>query len=210
MSFEKGKIFLVPTDNKAEIGDFVISKHCHDNSLHSGIKTNESEISEIRQHMYVTSDEKIHHGEWYFNTIHNKPFKCIHVDQYFENEFKIVATDDESLTEWTGMNADVPEYRPLPKPSKLFMGKYIREYNNGNIIVNVLIEYETWTVFTDSHTDIPNRKSIKIENEEIFITTPKEIWNRDEHCIDMQYYMEYCLANGYVTPMKWLDELKHY
>lgn len=27
---------------------------------------------------------------------------------------------------------------------------------------------------------------------------------------NMQYYMEYCQSNGYVTPMKWLDELKHF
>jgi hypothetical protein len=31
-----------------------------------------------------------------------------------------------------------------------------------------------------------------------------------EQCDNMQYYYEYCLINGYVTPMKWLEELKHF
>ena len=27
---------------------------------------------------------------------------------------------------------------------------------------------------------------------------------------NMQYYMEYCQANGYVTPQDWLNKFKHY
>lgn len=27
---------------------------------------------------------------------------------------------------------------------------------------------------------------------------------------NMQYYMEYCLSNDYVTPMEWLSKYKHY
>lgn len=40
-----------------------------------------------------------------------------------------------------------------------------------------------------------------------FIKAEKDI--REMHS-NMQYYMEYCQANGYVTPMKWLNELKHF
>jgi len=29
-------------------------------------------------------------------------------------------------------------------------------------------------------------------------------------CENMQYYMEYCEANGYVTPMEYLTEHKHF
>jgi len=27
---------------------------------------------------------------------------------------------------------------------------------------------------------------------------------------NMQYYMEYCEKNGYVTPMDWLENYKHF
>lgn len=48
------------------------------------------------------------------------------------------------------------------------------------------------------------------KNNEITIHKVKDSWNREEHCTDMQYYMEYVQANGYVTPMDWLDKFKHY
>ena len=32
----------------------------------------------------------------------------------------------------------------------------------------------------------------------------------DEQCLNMQYYMEYIKMNGYVTPMYWLSNLKHF
>lgn len=28
--------------------------------------------------------------------------------------------------------------------------------------------------------------------------------------LNMQYYMEYCQANGYVTPMDWISNHKHF
>lgn len=28
--------------------------------------------------------------------------------------------------------------------------------------------------------------------------------------LNMQYYMEYCKTNGYVTPQEWLEKYKHY
>ena len=45
---------------------------------------------------------------------------------------KIIATTDISL---------VKEYN-LPEPSQSFIQKYIEEYNRGNIITDVLVEYE--------------------------------------------------------------------
>ena len=32
---------------------------------------------------------------------------------------------------------------------------------------------------------------------------------KDKH-LNMQYYMEYCQANGYVTPKEWLENHKHF
>jgi maleate cis-trans isomerase len=32
----------------------------------------------------------------------------------------------------------------------------------------------------------------------------------DEEYLNMQYYMEYCQMNGYVTPMEWIEKHKHF
>lgn len=36
-----------------------------------------------------------------------------------------------------------------------------------------------------------------------------ELIDRETH-LNMQYYMEYCEDNGYVTPMEWLKNKKHF
>ena len=46
------------------------------------------------------------------------------------------------------------------------------------------------------------RMEQKLQNENTKLKESKEN--------DMQYYYEYCNKNGYVTPNKWLKELKHY
>ena len=32
----------------------------------------------------------------------------------------------------------------------------------------------------------------------------------DEEHLNMQYYMEYCERNGYVTPQDWIENYKHF
>ena len=32
----------------------------------------------------------------------------------------------------------------------------------------------------------------------------------DEMYLNMQYYMEYCKSNGYVTPQEWIEKHKHF
>lgn len=38
----------------------------------------------------------------------------------------------------------------------------------------------------------------------------KTLKDEDDMYSNMQYYMEYCESNGYVTPMDWLAKHKHY
>ncbi len=34
--------------------------------------------------------------------------------------------------------------------------------------------------------------------------------NQNELYLNMQYYMEYCQSNGYVTPQDWIEKHKHF
>lgn len=40
-----------------------------------------------------------------------------------------------------------------------------------------------------------------------FIKAEKDL--KEMHS-NMQYYMEYCQSNGYVTPMEWIENHKHF
>ena len=60
---------------------------------------------------------------------------------------KIIATTDESLKLnipilGKGDISDFAHYLFLPKPSQDFIKQYVESYNEGNIITNVLVEYE--------------------------------------------------------------------
>jgi hypothetical protein len=34
--------------------------------------------------------------------------------------------------------------------------------------------------------------------------------SKDELYLNMQYYMEYCRSNGYITPQDWIEKFKHF
>jgi len=47
---------------------------------------------------------------------------------------------------------------------------------------------------------------------EILNEAQKEAYNqaKREMFLNMQYYMEYCLSNKYVTPQEWIEKHKHF
>jgi hypothetical protein len=79
--------------------------------------------------IYITSNEEIKEGDWYYNERLNKVFQAIAKSGYntTDKEFKIIASTDLSLE--------------LPQLSKEFIEKFIESYNNGNPIVDVLVEH---------------------------------------------------------------------
>ena len=76
-------------------------------------------------HLYITSDEEIKEDDWYIgdNIIYNLVTKTNGM-----NPQKIISTTNPALN--------------LPQPSKSFIDKYIEEYNAGNPITEVMVEYE--------------------------------------------------------------------
>ena len=83
------------------------------------------------QHLYIISDDEIKEGDWYFDGtdfIHKKSKHNNTLVDGNKQAKKIIATTDTSLE--------------LPRLSQQFIQKYIEEYNRGNIITDVLVEYE--------------------------------------------------------------------
>jgi hypothetical protein len=167
------------------------------------------------QHLYLISNEEIKDGDYCVcvkkfgvlftdGTEHkfNQLIKVEHEAYYQVNKTdykKVIATTDTTLN--------------LPLIPQSFIEKYV-EVNDK--IDEVMVETELiesdkfwFKQFPDSVHDKHYKVKTRKDNT-VIISKVKDIWNYDEHCTDMQYYMEYCQSNSYVTPQKWLAELKHY
>lgn len=88
----------------------------------------------------VSLDDKIEVNETYYSTIHEAIFTSLHKNQYFENEFKVIATQDQLS----------PDY----------IKKFIEEYNKGEV-KDVEIEME-WILEFDEDESMTHCREISI------------------------------------------------
>ena len=102
--------------------------------------------------LYIISDDEIKLFDWVYNNKENiveqitsKTQLIFVLEENKENQTfkKIIATTDTSL-KIDNPNYDIGKlaYITLPQPSQQFIEKYIEEYNKGNVITDVLVEYE--------------------------------------------------------------------
>ena len=104
--------------------------------------------------LYIISDDEIKLFDWVYNNKENiveqitsKTQLIFVLEENKENQTfkKIIATTDTSLEIknelWSAYQGRY-EADKLPQPSQQFIEKYIEEYNKGNIITDVLVEYE--------------------------------------------------------------------
>ena len=110
-----------------------------------------------------------------------------------------------------------------------YISKFVEQYNN-DCIEDLEIEMEELYIYPDGTKSkisrlMPDAKPIEepkltngfvtiIEKElerGIIITRVEEVVKHPYNLLcNMQYYMEYCQANGYITPQDWLNKFKHY
>lgn len=110
-----------------------------------------------QQHLYVLSDEAVKDGEWCFE-MHNGDSQAINpiiwIDEMGNKWYlrkmnmncsandpeckKLIATTDTSLR----IPIDAIMTKALPSLTKIFINKFIAEYNQYNLIFDVMIEYE--------------------------------------------------------------------
>ena len=100
---------------------------------------------------------------------------------------EVLATTDSSL--WRPSHKYASDVILLPQPSQQFIEKFIEEYNRGNVITDVLIEYELIsneeyfgnTVNPDD--DVPyfdERLKINYNDNTITIKKVKDSYTREE------------------------------
>ena len=156
-TFKKAKVVMIPTEKS--------SLFTHADELLFN-KTGEREVNleygTQPQHLYILSDEEIKEGDWFINEL-NQVWKHNGKVQPYKGSKKIIATTDTSLIKTNHRYTIRPIYASkfednsrviatvdswdkkeliMPKPSQSFIEKYISEYNKGNVITDVLVEYE--------------------------------------------------------------------
>ena len=139
MSFNKANVVMLPTDQKT---NGMICKDITGQDKIIAIKTKYLMAHEdyVGHHLYIISDDEIKEGDWFYN-IHSKIVGRAAFN-FGKDELakKIIATTDSSL--WRPSHKYASDVILLPQPSQQFIQKYIEEYNRGNIITDVLVEYE--------------------------------------------------------------------
>ena len=128
------KVVMLPTKEKSDI--FIGKTH---SVLHYKNNIPDEEFKSY-QHLYIISDDEIKEGDWFYN-IHSKIVGRAEFN-FGKDELakKIIATTNSSL--WRPSHKYASDVILLPQPSQQFIEKYIEEYNKGNIITDVLVEYE--------------------------------------------------------------------
>jgi hypothetical protein len=135
------------------------------------------------QHLYIVTDEEIKEGDWYYEVGNSVPVKKW--DNYLSIREghnwckKIIAITDTSLKIEIARGFKGKEYN-LPKPSNSFIEKFISEYNKGNIITDVMVEYEGEydSMYEGWYAETIQPKVDR--NNCITITRSKDTWNREE------------------------------
>lgn len=112
-------------------------------------------------HLYILSEEIIKEDDWYFDKDNNKIDKLQKEETPMSYDCKIIASTDINL-EFSPFGGQT--IFTIPSLSLSFIGKYVNSYNKGNIIKEVMIEYEQckpnfeWHKcrFCNIYTDVPD------------------------------------------------------
>ena len=186
---KKCKIVMLSTNEPSKIGNLVTyQKRNLAKVIKEGINPKDSTVQ--FWNLYIISDDEIKLFDCVYNNKHNiveqinsKTQLIFVLEENKENKTfkKIIATTNKTLSQTSRTE--------IPQPSKQFIQKYIEEYNKGNIITNVLVEYELIsneeyflnTINPDD--DVPyfdENLKINPKDNTITIKKVKDSWNREE------------------------------
>ena len=166
------------------------------------------------QHLYIILDDEIKLFDWVYNNKENivkritsKTELIFVLEENKENQTfkKIIATTDTSL-EPRNLYGNSGLFKTiLPQPSQQFIQKFVEEYNKGNIIEDVLVEYgKEYVDEKDAYGY--NKLKINPKNNTITIKKVKDSWNREE-VIELcrQAFIDGTYAGGFGPNEKTID-----
>lgn len=213
------KVVVFPTNKKAlDKGQLYLSMDSNPMVLGLTMRsfTSGENFNKVPQHLYITSDEEIKEGDWFIcnqamqqcvevRKDNNYPYKIINKFngeiQYHSKHWKgkIIATTDKSLE--------------LPQPSQQFIEKYIEEYNRGNVITDVLVEYEANSKNIIKYGARGKHIKVNPKDNTITIEKVKNSWTKEEHSKslsdlgrDLSKHFNLPFEDSFKFTMKWIEE----
>jgi hypothetical protein len=172
----------------------------------------------VPQHLYFLSDEEIKEVDWclYKKTVvGEQPFQMRKELLINKAWFKkIIATTDSSLL----VEHKLPlmtQHLSLPQPSQSFLELYVKEYNKGNQIKEVLVEYEeidSDKLYTPQEANLYPKLKINPKDNTINIKSVKNSFTRKDmlnayaagfNRAEWLYWNEY--YQGHARPTEPLD-----
>ena len=202
--FKRVKVVMLTTNKPSKLGNLATYQG---RSLAKVIKEGVKPINTIVQfwNLYIISDDEIKLFDCVYNNKENiveritsKTQLIFVLEENKENQTfkKIIATTDASLG--------------LPQPSQQFIEEFVEEYNEGNTIEWVDVEY-ICVGYDTSVEGNPNIFIPKVNSKnEIFIRKIKDSWNREEVIILLEKALaeskeQYSLLDR-VGINKWIEE----
>ena len=135
---KKCKIVMLPTNEPSKIGNLATyQKRSLSKVIKEGVNPKDSTVQ--FWNLYIISDDKIKESDYCYSYKTNKIVKSTcDVSREANKNIgfwkKVIATTDKSLSQTNRTE--------IPQPSQQFIKKFVEEYNRGNIITDVLVEYE--------------------------------------------------------------------
>ena len=219
MNKRKCKAFMFPTKSKSNIQLQMNGK------LH--LENGSSICLNSYQHIYITSDEKIEEDDWYIDDCDKIRRSVTSDEEYWsvrEDYKKIIVTTNKFITidGYDSSDEDAIVKCYLPQPSQEFIETYVKAYNEGNPITEVIVEYEIicgrcysntnecWSAKECSrNTDFPDIVRLKVNSDNTINIKPiKDNWNREEVKQLCKLAFKYHCDNSRTTslPDKWFEE----
>jgi hypothetical protein len=202
--FKRVQVIMLPTErhtykklNSIRLFNDKLQQDSYTENFHSNTPM---KTSLPIQHLYLISDDEIKEGDWYYNSLYNTIHQCNNKERhrtviYLNNKLekvrckKIIATTDKLLQSKQVIGRDsigiIYNELYLPRPSQQFIEKYIESYNKGEVITDVLVEYENikFTELDANSKEMWNFVSkLKINYKDHIITIKKlkDSWNKEE------------------------------
>lgn len=204
-TFKKCKVVMLPTNEKVNRGIWLRSaKFGTGQYLFNNMITGPVHSNEKYQHLYILSDEEIKEGDWVIiNNEHIRQVSkttCIIDSRCLEvNGFNaVVKTACKKIIATTHKSIFPEETKDCigwyPQPSQSFIEKYIEEYNKGNIITEVMVEYEYLPGRrVEADPEIHGTKlKINPKDNTITIRKIKDSWTKEEVIEIMKQFKKDC------------------
>jgi hypothetical protein len=205
--FKRAQVIMLPTKDKnsgiilSNKKPYIYNRIGKNNNLLG----NDDSVS--FQHLSIISDDEIKKKDWYIKAGCELPIKASYNIGLCKNRKKIIATIDTSLKITKSVTHSSPNntnsirkeliVETLPQPSQQFIERYIESYNKGEVITDVLVEYETKCIGCGAYVNkdmkycsypVPDEHNrclhdvLKVNSKDNTITIKKlkDSWSREE------------------------------